>query len=116
MLESQERPEHLEVTVHHVCSVSNELTTANKDAIDSLPLQQKIALICLTKEPTWTLGKLYDAYFCYLKKSETEFMCMISMLEASGFISLKKNKQAPRLSKVWLKLDKKQIEQTNIKL
>lgn len=107
------------VTVRHICTVISEVYASSQT--DSLPLQQKIAactLLCLvkdgnTKEPT--LGKLYDAYLkvCYQKKlrceSETEFMGVVSMLEARGFVSIKKSKQAPRLGKVWLKLDEKEL-------
>ncbi|XP_054850589.1 cell division control protein 6 homolog [Eublepharis macularius] len=88
---------------------------------DSFPLQQKVlvcSLLLLTKQQKAkevTLGKLHEAYSKVCRKQQvgaldqSECLSLSSLLESRGVLGLKKAKEV-RLTKVFLKIDEKDIE------
>ncbi|XP_042332449.1 cell division control protein 6 homolog isoform X2 [Sceloporus undulatus] len=88
---------------------------------DSFPLQQKIlvcSLLLLTKQQKAkevTLGKLHEAYSKICRKQQvgavdqSECLSLSALLEARGIVGLKKAKET-RLTKVFLKIQEKDIE------
>ncbi|XP_061446295.1 cell division control protein 6 homolog isoform X2 [Rhineura floridana] len=88
---------------------------------DSFPLQQKILVCSLlllarqqkTKEVT--LGKLHEAYSKVCRKQQvgavdqSECLSLLALLESRGIVGLKKTKEA-RLTKVFLKIEEKDVE------
>ncbi|XP_026535462.1 cell division control protein 6 homolog [Notechis scutatus] len=87
----------------------------------SFPLQQKIlvcSLLLLTKQKNTkevNLGKLHEAYsrICQKQKvgpvDQSECLSLSALLESRGIVGLKKAKEA-RLSKVFLKIEEKDVE------
>ncbi|XP_070586157.1 cell division control protein 6 homolog isoform X2 [Erythrolamprus reginae] len=87
----------------------------------SFPLQQKIlvcSLLLLAKQQNTkevSLGKLHEAYsrICQKQKvgsvDQSECLSLSSLLESRGIVGLKKAKEA-RLSKVFLKIEEKDVE------
>uniref|UniRef100_A0A670ZE44 Cell division control protein n=1 Tax=Pseudonaja textilis TaxID=8673 RepID=A0A670ZE44_PSETE len=87
----------------------------------SFPLQQKIlvcSLLLLTKQKNTkevSLGKLHEAYsrICQKQKvgpvDQSECLSLSALLESRGIVGLKKAKEA-RLSKVFLKIEEKDVE------
>ncbi|XP_015264825.1 PREDICTED: cell division control protein 6 homolog [Gekko japonicus] len=88
---------------------------------DSFPLQQKIlvcSLLFLAKQQKAkevTLGKLHEAYSKVCRKQQvgaldqSECLSLSSLLESRGIVGLKKAKDV-RLTKVFLKIEEKDIE------
>nr|XP_056719239.1 cell division control protein 6 homolog [Euleptes europaea] len=88
---------------------------------DSFPLQQKIlvcSLLLLAKQQKAkevTLGKLHEAYSKVCRKQQvgaldqSECLSLSSLLESRGILGLKKAKDV-RLTKVFLKIEEKDIE------
>ncbi|KAJ6660599.1 hypothetical protein lerEdw1_017596 [Lerista edwardsae] len=88
---------------------------------DSFPLQQKIlvcSLLLLVKQQKAkeaTLGKLHEAYSRVCRKQhvgavdQSECLSLSALLESRGIVGLKKAKEA-RLTKVFLKIEEKDIE------
>ncbi|XP_060637021.2 cell division control protein 6 homolog [Anolis sagrei] len=88
---------------------------------DSFPLQQKILVCSLLllakhqKSKEVTLGKLHEAYSKICRKQQmgavdqSECLSLSGLLEARGIVGLKKAKEA-RLTKVFLKIQEKDIE------
>ncbi|ETE64850.1 Cell division control protein 6-like protein, partial [Ophiophagus hannah] len=87
----------------------------------SFPLQQKIlvcSLLLLAKQKNTkevNLGKLHEAYsrICQKQKvgpvDQSECLSLSALLESRGIVGLKKAKEA-RLSKVFLKIEEKDVE------
>ncbi|XP_032093575.1 cell division control protein 6 homolog [Thamnophis elegans] len=87
----------------------------------SFPLQQKIlvcSLLLLAKQQNTkeiNLGKLHEAYsrICQKQKvgpvDQSECLSLSALLESRGIVGLKKAKEA-RLSKVFLKIEEKDLE------
>ncbi|KAG8139983.1 hypothetical protein E2320_002729 [Naja naja] len=87
----------------------------------SFPLQQKIlvcSLLLLAKQKNTkevNLGKLHEAYsrICQKQKvgpvDQSECLSLTALLESRGIVGLKKAKEA-RLSKVFLKIEEKDVE------
>ncbi|XP_058039662.1 cell division control protein 6 homolog [Ahaetulla prasina] len=87
----------------------------------SFPLQQKIlvcSLLLLAKQQNTkevNLGKLYEAYcrICQKQKvgpvDQSECLSLSALLESRGIVGLKKAKEA-RMSKVFLKIEEKDVE------
>ncbi|XP_066484227.1 cell division control protein 6 homolog [Tiliqua scincoides] len=88
---------------------------------DSFPLQQKIlvcSLLLLVKQQKAkevTFGKLHEAYSKVCRKQhvgavdQSECLSLSALLESRGIVGLKKAKEA-RLTKVFLKIEEKDIE------
>nr|XP_003414757.1 cell division control protein 6 homolog [Loxodonta africana] len=99
----------------------NRMTLGQEGAQDSFPLQQKIlvcSLLLLTRQlkiKEVTLGKLYEAYSNVCRKQQvaavdqSECLSLSGLLEARGILGLKKNKET-RFTKVFLKIEEKEIE------
>uniref|UniRef100_A0A674MBN2 Cell division control protein n=1 Tax=Takifugu rubripes TaxID=31033 RepID=A0A674MBN2_TAKRU len=93
----------------------------NGSDAESFPLQQKLLVCCLllllrngkTKEVV--LGKLHEVYsrLCARRQvsavGQGECLSLCSLLESRGIFALKKAKEA-RLSKVFLKIEEKDVE------
>uniref|UniRef100_A0A8D2LDY7 Cell division control protein n=1 Tax=Varanus komodoensis TaxID=61221 RepID=A0A8D2LDY7_VARKO len=89
---------------------------------DSFPLQQKIlvcSLLLLTKQQKVkevTMGKLHEAYSRVCRKQQmvavdqSECLSLSTLLDSRGIVALKKAKE-PRLTKVFLKIEEKDVEQ-----
>lgn len=88
---------------------------------ESFPLQQKLLVCCLLllirngKSKEIVLGKLHEVYsrLCARRQvsavGQGECLSLCSLLESRGIFSLKKAKEA-RLTKVFLKIEEKDIE------
>ncbi|XP_020661541.3 cell division control protein 6 homolog [Pogona vitticeps] len=88
---------------------------------DSFPLQQKIlvcSLLLLAKQQKAkevTLGKLHEAYSRICQKQQvgavdqSECLSLSALLESRGIVGLKKAKEA-RMTKVFLKIEEKDVE------
>ncbi|KAL8175919.1 UNVERIFIED_CONTAM: AAA ATPase [Gekko kuhli] len=88
---------------------------------DSFPLQQKILVCSLLllakrqKAKEVTLGKLHEAYSKVCRKQQvgaldqSECLSLSSLLESRGIVGLKKAKDV-RLTKVFLKIEEKDVE------
>ncbi|XP_008416984.1 cell division control protein 6 homolog [Poecilia reticulata] len=88
---------------------------------ESFPLQQKLLVCCLLllirkgKSKETNLGKLHEVYsrLCAQRQvsavGQGECLALCSLLESRGIFALKKAKEA-RLTKVFLKIDEKDIE------
>ncbi|XP_055366917.1 cell division control protein 6 homolog isoform X2 [Betta splendens] len=88
---------------------------------ESFPLQQKLLVCCLlllSRNGTSRevgLGKLHDAYrrLCVQRQvsavAQSECLSLCSLLESRGIVALKKAKEA-RLTKVFLKIEEKDVE------
>ncbi|XP_006832648.1 PREDICTED: cell division control protein 6 homolog [Chrysochloris asiatica] len=99
----------------------NRMALGQEGAEDSFPLQQKIlvcSLLLLTRQlkiKEVTLGKLYEAYSKVCRKQQvvavdqSECLSLSGLLEARGILGLKKNKET-RFTKVFLKIDEKEVE------
>ncbi|XP_004378126.1 cell division control protein 6 homolog [Trichechus manatus latirostris] len=99
----------------------NRMTLGQEGAQDSFPLQQKIlvcSLVLLSRQlkiKEVTMGKLYEAYSNVCRKQQvasvdqSECLSLSELLEARGILGLKKNKEA-RFTKVFLKIEEKEIE------
>ncbi|KAM6164734.1 cell division control protein 6 homolog [Rhynchocyon petersi] len=99
----------------------NRMTVGQEGSQDSFPLQQKILVCSLLlstrqlKIKEVTLGKLYEAYSNVCRKQQvaavdqSECLSLTGLLEARGILGLKKNKET-RFTKVFLKIEEKDIE------
>ncbi|XP_011523843.1 cell division control protein 6 homolog isoform X1 [Homo sapiens] len=99
----------------------NRMTLSQEGAQDSFPLQQKILVCSLMllirqlKIKEVTLGKLYEAYSKVCRKQQvaavdqSECLSLSGLLEARGILGLKRNKET-RLTKVFFKIEEKEIE------
>ncbi|KAM9596834.1 cell division control protein 6 homolog [Trichechus inunguis] len=99
----------------------NRMTLGQEGAQDSFPLQQKIlvcSLVLLSRQlkiKEVTMGKLCEAYSNVCRKQQvasvdqSECLSLSELLEARGILGLKKNKEA-RFTKVFLKIEEKEIE------
>uniref|UniRef100_A0A8C6WP84 Cell division control protein n=1 Tax=Neogobius melanostomus TaxID=47308 RepID=A0A8C6WP84_9GOBI len=88
---------------------------------ESFPLQQKLLVCCLLllirngKSKEIPLGKLHEVYsrLCAQRKvgaaGQSECLSLCSLLESRGIFALKKAKEA-RLTKVFLKIEEKDVE------
>uniref|UniRef100_A0A3B5AK22 Cell division control protein n=1 Tax=Stegastes partitus TaxID=144197 RepID=A0A3B5AK22_9TELE len=88
---------------------------------ESFPLQQKLLVCCLLllirngKSKEIVLGKLHEVYsrLCAQRQvsavGQAECLSLCSLLESRGIFSLKKAKEA-RLTKVFLKIEEKDVE------
>ncbi|XP_034543473.1 cell division control protein 6 homolog isoform X2 [Notolabrus celidotus] len=88
---------------------------------ESFPLQQKLLVCCLLllirngKSKEVVLGKLHEVYsrLCAQRQvsavGQGECLSLCSLLESRGIIALKKGKEA-RLTKVFLKIEEKDVE------
>ncbi|XP_036958217.1 cell division control protein 6 homolog [Acanthopagrus latus] len=88
---------------------------------ESFPLQQKLLVCCLLllirkgKSKEIVLGKLHEVYsrLCAQQQvsavGQGECLSLCSLLESRGIIALKKAKEA-RLTKVFLKIEEKDVE------
>uniref|UniRef100_A0A671TRJ1 Cell division control protein 6 homolog n=1 Tax=Sparus aurata TaxID=8175 RepID=A0A671TRJ1_SPAAU len=88
---------------------------------ESFPLQQKLLVCCLLllirngKSKEIVLGKLHEVYsrLCAQRQvsavGQGECLSLCSLLESRGIIALKKAKEA-RLTKVFLKIEEKDVE------
>ncbi|XP_014830276.1 PREDICTED: cell division control protein 6 homolog [Poecilia mexicana] len=88
---------------------------------ESFPLQQKLLVCCLLllirkgKSKETNLGKLHEVYsrLCAQRQvsgvGQGECLALCSLLESRGIFALKKAKEA-RLTKVFLKIDEKDVE------
>ncbi|XP_017297409.1 cell division control protein 6 homolog [Kryptolebias marmoratus] len=88
---------------------------------ETFPLQQKLLVSCLLllirsgKSKEIGLGKLHEVYtrLCAQRQvsgvSQGECLSLCSLLESRGIFALKKAKEA-RLTKVWLKIEEKDVE------
>ncbi|XP_068451706.1 cell division control protein 6 homolog [Clinocottus analis] len=88
---------------------------------ESFPLQQKLLVCCLLlltrsgKSKEVVLGKLHEAYsrLCARRQvscvAQGECLSLCSLLESRGIFSLKKAREA-RLTKVFLKIEEKDVE------
>ncbi|XP_074487360.1 cell division control protein 6 homolog [Sebastes fasciatus] len=88
---------------------------------ESFPLQQKLLVCCLLlltrngKSKEIVLGKLHEVYsrLCARRQvsavAQGECLSLCSLLESRGIFSLKKAKEA-RLTKVFLKIEEKDVE------
>ncbi|CAK6981328.1 cell division control protein 6 homolog [Scomber scombrus] len=88
---------------------------------ESFPLQQKLLVCCLLllirngKSKEIVLGKLHEVYsrLCAQRQvggvGQGECLSLCSLLESRGIFALKKAKEA-RLTKVFLKIDEKDVE------
>uniref|UniRef100_A0A8C5LBX6 Cell division control protein n=1 Tax=Jaculus jaculus TaxID=51337 RepID=A0A8C5LBX6_JACJA len=99
----------------------NRMALSQERTQDSLPLQQQILVCSLlllsrhlkTKEVT--LGKLYEAYSKVCRKQQvtavdqSECLSLSGLLESRGILGLKKNKDT-RFTKVFLKIEEKEVE------
>lgn len=109
----------------HISQVMSEVDgnrmTLSQGAQDSFPLQQKILVCSLMllirqlKIKEVTLGKLYEAYSKVCRKQQvaavdqSECLSLSGLLEARGILGLKRNKET-RLTKVFFKIEEKEIE------
>uniref|UniRef100_A0A096P5G5 Cell division control protein n=1 Tax=Papio anubis TaxID=9555 RepID=A0A096P5G5_PAPAN len=109
----------------HISQVISEVDgnrmTLSQEAQDSFPLQQKILVCSLMllirqlKIKEVTLGKLYEAYSKVCRKQQvaavdqSECLSLSGLLEARGILGLKRNKET-RLTKVFFKIEEKEIE------
>ncbi|XP_032019430.1 cell division control protein 6 homolog isoform X1 [Hylobates moloch] len=110
----------------HISQVISEvdggrMTLSQEGAQDSFPLQQKILVCSLMllirqlKIKEVTLGKLYEAYSKVCRKQQvaavdqSECLSLSGLLEARGILGLKRNKET-RLTKVFFKIEEKEIE------
>ncbi|KAL4686973.1 hypothetical protein H8959_019101 [Pygathrix nigripes] len=109
----------------HISQVISEVDgnrmTLSQGAQDSFPLQQKILVCSLMllirhlKIKEVTLGKLYEAYSKVCRKQQvaavdqSECLSLSGLLEARGILGLKRNKET-RLTKVFFKIEEKEIE------
>ncbi|XP_033039024.1 cell division control protein 6 homolog isoform X2 [Trachypithecus francoisi] len=109
----------------HISQVMSEVDgnrmTLSQGAQDSFPLQQKILVCSLMllirhlKIKEVTLGKLYEAYGKVCRKQQvaavdqSECLSLSGLLEARGILGLKRNKET-RLTKVFFKIEEKEIE------
>uniref|UniRef100_A0A8I5YP69 Cell division control protein n=4 Tax=Pongo abelii TaxID=9601 RepID=A0A8I5YP69_PONAB len=99
----------------------NRMTLSQEGAQDFFPLQQKILVCSLMllirqlKIKEVTLGKLYEAYSKVCRKQQvaamdqSECLSLSGLLEARGILGLKRNKET-RLTKVFFKIEEKEIE------
>ncbi|XP_073325470.1 cell division control protein 6 homolog [Pagrus major] len=88
---------------------------------ESFPLQQKLLVCCLLllirngKSKEIVLGKLHEVYsrLCAQRQvsavGQGECLSLCSLLESRGIVALKKAKEA-RLTKVFLKIEEKDVE------
>ncbi|CAJ1052847.1 cell division control protein 6 homolog isoform X2 [Xyrichtys novacula] len=88
---------------------------------ESFPLQQKLLVCCLlllirsAKSKEIVLGKLHEVYsrLCAQRQvsavGQSECLSLCSLLESRGIFALKKAKEA-RLTKVFLKIEEKDVE------
>ncbi|XP_067441622.1 cell division control protein 6 homolog [Thunnus thynnus] len=88
---------------------------------ESFPLQQKLLVCCLLllirngKSKEIVLGKLHEVYsrLCAQRQvsgvGQGECLSLCGLLESRGIFALKKSKEA-RLTKVFLKIDEKDVE------
>ncbi|XP_063156751.1 cell division control protein 6 homolog isoform X2 [Candoia aspera] len=116
-----------QVGLRHVSQVISDvygdrMATGNSygDA-SSFPLQQKIlvcSLLLLAKQQSnkeVSLGKLHEAYSKICRKQkvglvdQSECLSLSALLESRGIVGLKKAREA-RLSKVFLKIEEKDVE------
>ncbi|XP_017735703.1 PREDICTED: cell division control protein 6 homolog [Rhinopithecus bieti] len=113
------------VGLTHISQVMSEVDgnrmTLSQGAQDSFPLQQKILVCSLMllirhlKIKEVTLGKLYEAYSKVCRKQQvaavdqSECLSLSGLLEARGILGLKRNKET-RLTKVFFKIEEKEIE------
>ncbi|KAL4835151.1 hypothetical protein H8958_016173 [Nasalis larvatus] len=109
----------------HISQVMSEVDgnrmTLSQGAQDSFPLQQKILVCSLMllirhlKIKEVTLGKLYEAYSKVCRKQQvaavdqSECLSLSGLLEVRGILGLKRNKET-RLTKVFFKIEEKEIE------
>ncbi|XP_028558504.2 cell division control protein 6 homolog [Podarcis muralis] len=94
---------------------------AGCDEANTFPLQQKIlvcSLLLLTRQQKTkevTLGKLHEAYSKVCRKQkvgavgQSECLSLSALLESRGIVGLKKTKEA-RLTKIFLKIEEKDVE------
>ncbi|XP_006889476.1 PREDICTED: cell division control protein 6 homolog [Elephantulus edwardii] len=123
---SSEVPVPKRVGLSHISQVlsevdGNRMTVGQEGTQDSFPLQQKIlvcSMLLLTRQlkiKEVTLGKLYEAYSNICRKQQvaavdqSECLSLAGLLEARGILGLKKNKET-RFTKVFLKIEEKDIE------
>ncbi|KAM4750027.1 cell division control protein 6 homolog [Anableps anableps] len=115
------------VSLHQVAKVLSEVygdrmtSQSGGSEGDSFPLQQKLLVCCLLllirnrKSKEINLGKLHEVYsrLCAQRKlsgvGQGECLALCGLLESRGIFALKKAKEA-RLTKVFLKIDEKDIE------
>ncbi|XP_059184510.1 cell division control protein 6 homolog [Centropristis striata] len=89
---------------------------------ESFPLQQKLLVCCLLlltrsgKSKEVVLGKLHEVYsrLCAQRQvsavGQGECLSLCSLLESRGIFSLKKKAKEARLTKVFLKIEEKDVE------
>ncbi|XP_059160943.1 cell division control protein 6 homolog [Physella acuta] len=115
------------VTIAHISKVMSEVygssVTSSSSCENSIPLQQKLAVCSLLllvkngKVKEVLLGKLHETYVKVCKRQQmpsidqSEFFSVLTFLDSRGVIALKKAKDT-RLTKVSLKLDESELEQT----
>ena len=93
--------------------------TERTDISSTWPLQHKIAACTLLrcKENRPSLAQLYESYLDVCTRGklknepEAEFMGVVGMLEVRGVVGIQASKKvAPRLRKVWLRVNKEELE------
>ncbi|XP_047220344.1 cell division control protein 6 homolog isoform X2 [Girardinichthys multiradiatus] len=115
------------VGLPHVAKVLSEVygdrmaSQSSSSEGESFPLQQKLLVCCLLllirngKKKEMNLGKLHEVYsrLCAQRKvsgvCQGECMALCALLESRGIFALKKAKEA-RLTKVFLKIQEKEVE------
>ncbi|XP_077997375.1 cell division control protein 6 homolog [Glandiceps talaboti] len=120
------RPIPKKVSLVHISNVVSEvygsrMMSSSKNQEQSFPVQQKLIICTLLlmlkqgKAKEITVGKLHDTY-CSICKSrqmgsvdQSEFLSLCTLLETRGIIGLKKGKDT-RLTKVYLRLEEKEVE------
>ncbi|XP_031822084.1 cell division control protein 6 homolog isoform X1 [Sarcophilus harrisii] len=123
---SSQSPVPKRVGLIHISQVisatyGSRMVLSQEGAQDSFPLQQKIlvcSLLLLTRQlkaKEVTLGKLYEAYSKVCRKQQvaavdqSECLSLSGLLETRGILGLKKSKET-RLTKVFLKIEEKEME------
>ncbi|MED6261201.1 hypothetical protein ATANTOWER_002226, partial [Ataeniobius toweri] len=115
------------VTLPHVAKVLSEVygdrmaSQSSSSEGESFPLQQKLLVCCLLllirngKKKEMNLGKLHEVYsrLCAQRRvsgvGQGECLALCALLESRGIFALKKAKEA-RLTKVFLKIQEKDVE------
>lgn len=115
------------VTIAHISQIMSDVygssVTAANSSENGVPLQQKLAVCSLLvlvkngKVKEVALGKLHEVYVKVCRRQQmapvdqSEFHSVLSLLDARGVVTLKKAKDT-RMTKVSLKLDEQELEQT----
>ncbi|XP_024116443.1 cell division control protein 6 homolog isoform X2 [Oryzias melastigma] len=124
-LESKEESPASRVGLPQVARVLSEVygerMAAQSSDGENFPLQQKLLVCCLLllirsgKSKEISLGKLHEVYsrLCAQRQvsgaGQGECLSLCSLLESRGIFGLKKAKEA-RLTKVFLKIEEKEVE------